>query len=608
VLQRNGARLGLLVTQGFGDILEIQRLKLTTPVSFVSTRPASLIPRYDVMEVAERVLSDGSIDTPLDVEGVQAAARRLVHEQGVSGIVVSFIHSYRYPEHEQQARRIIEEVVPGVPVTCTHEIWPQIREYERTMAAILTAYVRPNVAQYLEKLERDLVKVGVTVPLHITKSNGGVTTSVNARKATGEILLSGPASGVIGASYICHLAGYDDLITLDMGGTSAEIALVQGGRPHYSISEHVGDFPVIMPAVAVSSIGAGGGSVAWLDSMGVLKVGPRSAGADPGPACYGRGGTEATLSDAFLVCGFLNPDNFVGGRLTLHPDRARTAIAPLAESLGLSIEDAAEAIVEVATSNMYVEFSNVVAQNGLDPRDFSMVPFGGAGAIQACLLAREFHIPRTVVPPSPGTLCALGSMTADVKNDYIRIVHRPLVRTPLADVAAICQELAASAAAWLKSDAPPVQSSAVHFSASLRYNGQAFEIEVPIEDAWLTVPDGLDRLADAFHALHESLYAHSDPQAQVDIIDIRATVVGLMPKPSLRPHPSGSGAPTPRSQRTIRYDRSAHQADIYWRDDVLAGQSFAGPAVVEQSDTTVLIPGGFHATMDALGVLVIERS
>ena len=238
--------------------------------------------------------------------------------------------------------------------------------------------------------------------------------------------LSGPASGVMGAASVCIPAGYRNLITFDMGGTSADLALVRDGQPVYSTDETVGDFPIVMPVVGVSSIGAGGGSVAWLDAVGVLKVGPRSAGADPGPACYGRGGSEPTLSDAFLACGFLNPDNFVGGRLRLHPERAAAALRPLGEALGLDADLTAEAVVEVATANMYAAFSNVLARHGLDPRDFCLVAFGGAGPVEACFLAEEFHIPRVIVPPSPGTLCAQGAMTADIKSDYVRTLHRRL--------------------------------------------------------------------------------------------------------------------------------------------------------------------------------------
>lgn len=408
VIQRNGAVLGLLVTAGFGDVLEIQRLRLASPVNFTATRPAPLIPRYRVGEVTERILADGTVDTALDREELVREATRLVEGEGAEGLVVAFINAYRTPAHEAEARKVLAEHFPGVHVTCSHDIWPQIREYERTMVAILSAYVRPRVERYLGLLERELAGVGVRVPLYVTKSNGGVTTARDARQATAETMLSGPASGVIGATSVCVRAGYRNLITFDMGGTSADIALVRDGQPVYSTDETVGDFPIVMPVVGVSSIGAGGGSIAWLDSVGVLKVGPRSAGADPGPACYGRGGTEPALSDAFLACGFLNPENFVGGRLRLHPDRAAAALRPLGEALDLDVDGAAEAVVEVATANMYAAFSNVLARHGLDPRDFALVAFGGAGPVEACFLAEEFHIPRVIVPPSPGTLCAQG--------------------------------------------------------------------------------------------------------------------------------------------------------------------------------------------------------
>ena len=461
VIQRNGAALGLLATAGFGDVLEIQRLRLASPVNFTATRPAPLIPRYRVGEVTERILADGTVDTALDREELVREATRLVEKEGAEALVVAFINAYRAPAHEAEARKVLAERFPGLPVTCSHEVWPQIREYERTMVAVLSAYVRPRVERYLEHLERELARTGVRVPLYITKSNGGVTTARDARQATAETMLSGPASGVIGAASVCIPAGYRNLITFDMGGTSADIALVRDGQPVYSTDETVGDFPIVMPVVGVSSIGAGGGSIAWLDSVGVLKVGPRSAGADPGPACYGRGGSEPTLSDAFLACGFLNPDNFVGGRLRLHPERAAAALRPLGEALGLDADLTAEAVVEVATANMYAAFSNVLARHGLDPRDFCLVAFGGAGPVEACFLAEEFHIPRVVVPPSPGTLCAQGAMTADVKSDYVRTLHRRLSATTGKLLAAECAELSARARRWLAEEAPAVSASAL---------------------------------------------------------------------------------------------------------------------------------------------------
>ncbi len=605
VIQRNGATLGLLVTAGFGDVLEIQRLRLASPVNFTATRPAPLIPRYRVGEVAERILADGTVDTALDREELLREAIRLVEREGAEALVVAFINAYRTPAHEAEARKVLTERFPGLAVTCSHEVWPQIREYERTMVAVLSAYVRPRVERYLEDLERGLGRVGVRVPLYVTKSNGGVTTARDARRATAETMLSGPASGVIGATAVCVAAGYRNLITFDMGGTSADIALVRDGQPVYSTDETVGDFPIVMPVVGVSSIGAGGGSIAWLDPVGVLKVGPRSAGADPGPACYGRGGTEPALSDAFLLCGFLNPDNFVGGRLRLHPERAAAALRPIAEHLGLDVDAAAEAVVEVATSNMYVAFSNVLARHGLDPRDFALVAFGGAGPVEACFLAEEFHIGRVVVPPSPGTLCAQGAMTADVKSDYVKTLHRRLSATPGRLLADECRELAARARRWIEEEAPAVSASRLAYGADLRYAGQAFQIEVPIDPAWLE-DTGTDRLRAAFHDRHQHLYAHADRAADVELIDLRATITGTTPKPALQAVPAGRGPATPAGRRPIHYRRQRHDAAVYRRGDLLAGQHLDGPAVVEQADTTTLVPAGFRATVDPFGNLVIE--
>jgi N-methylhydantoinase A len=373
----------------------------------------------------------------------------------------------------------------------------------------------------------------------------------------------------------------------------------------YSTDETVGDFPIVMPVVGVSSIGAGGGSVAWLDPVGVLKVGPRSAGADPGPACYGRGATEPALSDAFLLCGFLNPDNFVGGRLRLHPDKSSLAMRPLGEALGLDVDATAEAVIEVATANMYAAFSNVLARHGLDPRDFALVAFGGAGPIEACFLAEEFHIARVIVPPSPGTLCAQGAMTADVKSDYVKTIHRKLSTISGKLLAAECADLSARARRWLSEEAPAVTMSSIAHSADLRYVSQAFQIEVPIDPAWLEEPD-TDRLRAAFHDRHERLYAHADRGADVELIDLRATITGATPKPELKPVPTGTGPATPAGRRPIHYRKQRFEAGVYHRRDLLAGQHLDGPAIVEQEDTTTLILANFRASVDAFGNLVIE--
>src|SRR5262245_19062266 len=326
LIQRTGARLGLLVTEGFRDVLEIARLRLPNPLDLYGGRPEPLVPRARVAEVRERLCADGRVDTPLDESSVVAAATRLAAD-GVEGLVISLLHASRDPLHERRARTVAEAAAPGVPVSASHEVWPESREYERTALAVVDAYVQPKVRRYLEGFETALAARAVPAVAHVTKSNGGIMPVSAARRQTVATLLSGPASGVIGAAYVAGAAGFDDLITLDVGGTSADIAVVEDGRPRYSTAERIGGIPVMMPVVGVTAIGAGGGSVAWVDEVGLPKVGPQSTGAVPGPACYGRGGKDATLTDAFVVSGFVDPERFLGGRMRLDHSLAEAAIA-----------------------------------------------------------------------------------------------------------------------------------------------------------------------------------------------------------------------------------------------------------------------------------------
>src|SRR5437879_3371180 len=378
LIQRTGARLGLLVTDGFRDVLELQRLRLTNPFDLHGSLPLPCMPRARVAEVRERLRADGRVDTPLDESSVREAVRQLTRAgQGVEGLVISLLHAYRSPAHERQARAVAEATNPGLPVTASSDVWPQAREYERTALAVLDAYVQPKVRRYLEGFEQALAARGAPAMAHVTKSNGGIMPVAAARTQTAATLLSGPASGVIGAAYVAGRAGLPNVITLDVGGTSADMAVVENGRPRVSTSEHIGGVPVMMPVVGVSAIGAGGGSVAWVDDVGLPKVGPQSTGAEPGPACYGRGGKNATLTDAFLVSGFLDPDRFLGGRMRLDRSLAEAAIARFAGRLGMTPDEAVESVVRVAVSNMYAEFTKILSRAAVDPRDFALVAFGG---------------------------------------------------------------------------------------------------------------------------------------------------------------------------------------------------------------------------------------
>jgi N-methylhydantoinase A len=605
LIQRTGARLGLLVTEGFRDVLELQRLRLPNPFDLDGTRPLPLIPRARVAEVRERLRADGRVDTPLDEDGVREAVRRLAG-QDVEGLVVSLLHAYRDPAHERRTGALAAAVAPALPVSLSSDVWPQAREYERTALAALDAYVQPKVRRYLQGFEQALAARGVPATPHVTKSNGGIMPVAAARAQTVATLLSGPASGVIGAAYVAGQAGLPNVITLDVGGTSADIAVVEGGRPRWSTSEHVGGVPVMMPVVGVTAIGAGGGSVAWVDEVGVPKVGPQSTGAQPGPACYGRGGKDATLTDAFLVCGFLDPERFLGGRMPLRRDLAEEAVARFAGPLGMTPDEAAESIVRVAVSNMYAEFTKILSRAAVDPRDFALVAFGGAGPVVGALVAREVGIPTVFVPRSPGTLCALGALSADIVNDAVRTVHTRVDAAPPETLRETYDALGAELADWLARHGAGSEAATFRLAADMRYVGQSYEIEVPVEPAWL-VAGGATAILAAFHRGHERAFGHADREAPAEIVNLRVQLRAGRPRVPLAQAPAAAGPATPRTTRRIWLDGHRAEAGVFDRATLGRGARLVGPAIVEQPDTTVLVPAGHLGEVDRFGNLLLRR-
>ena len=605
LIQRTGAALGLLVTDGFRDVLELQRLRLPNPFDLDGARPLPLIPRARVAEVRERMRANGSVDTPIDEVSARAAARRLA-ELEVEGLVVSLLHSYRNPAHEQRVRAVAAEVAPALPVSLSSEVWAQAREYERTALAVLDAYVQPKVRRYLQGFEEALAACGVPAAPHVTKSNGGIMPVAAARTRTVTTLLSGPASGVIGAAYVAGQAGLSNVITLDVGGTSADMAVVEGSRPRWSTSEHVGGVPVMMPVVGVTAIGAGGGSIAWVDEVGIPKVGPQSTGAQPGPACYGRGGKDATLTDAFLVCGFLDPERFLGGRMRLHSRLADEAVARFAGPLGATPDEAAESIVRVAVSNMYAEFTKILSRAAVDARDFALVAFGGAGPVVGALVAREVGISTVFVPRSPGTLCALGALSADVVNDAVRTVHAKVEAASPAALRETYDVLCAELGDWLARHGADAGAPSFGLAADMRYVGQSYEIAVPLEPPWLAA-GGLPNILAAFHRAHERAFGHADPEAPAEIVNLRVQLRAARPRVPLAEVPAATGPATPRTTRRLWLEGRRVDARVYERDGLGRGMLLAGPAVVEQPDTTVLIPEGHGAEVDRFGNLLLRR-
>ncbi|MEI6000005.1 hydantoinase/oxoprolinase family protein [Paraburkholderia bengalensis] len=602
VVQRKGLRLGLITTRHFEDVLDLARLKGPDMYSLMSKRPAPLVPRERVFGVVERLAADGSVETPVDEASVLDALARL-QQSGCEGVVVALLHAYRNPAHEHAVKALIERAMPGFFVSCSSDVWPIIREYERTSTAVIGGYVQPKVSHYLGSLQRALVETGITADMKVTKSNGGVMSAEAGKTNCVHMILSGTASGVIGAAYVARQSGIDHCMSLDIGGTTADVALIVDGEPQYASGEYIGDFQIHIPSVSVSSIGDGGGSIAWVDDFGVLKVGPESAGSNPGPVCYARGGTRATITDAFVVLGVIGNASLGYNSVSVDHDAAHRAIGVLARKLGIGVYAAAEAVVDVAVSGMYTGVSRIVSRFGIDPRAFALLPFGGAGPMLACYFARALGMKRIVVPTAPGVLSALGGLIADTRNDFVKTTYYDLDGGTLARLADDLHALDTAARAWLREQIGDDAGAKLHVSADMRYKGQSFEIDTPLDAAWLACGD-LGALAEAFHREHERLYGHRDMRATVQVIALRLVISAATPKPVPVPVAAGEGAPVSVGTIRVYMDGAFHDAALYRRADLKAGEQFDGPAVVAQDDCTTSVLPGFRGRVDCFGNLV----
>jgi N-methylhydantoinase A len=606
IIQRRGHVCALLVTEGFRDILNIGRHRIPDVFNFFTDLPVPLIPRSRVLEIPERTLADGTVLAGLDEEAVRRTARRMQAE-GVEAAAVCFLHSYRNDAHERRTREILAIEAPELHVSLASEIWPQMREYERALVAVMNAYVGRRMQRYFTALEDGVRGVGLTARVLSTKSNGGIMPASEAGKRPVETLLSGPAAGVIGAAFVGASSGYDRLITFDMGGTSADVAVIDGA-PHYSTESHVGDFPVIMPAVHVTSIGAGGGSIAWVDSTGVLKVGPQSAGASPGPACYGLGGSEATVTDAYVALGVVDPAMFLGGRMALDPALAQGVLVRLGSSLGLSVHATAEAILKVATSQMYSTLVPLLARKGVGYEDYALFAFGGAGPTHAFLLAQDVGIRQVLVPRHPGVLCAAGSLVADLRKDLVETMHRTLgtagALSLMRDLRRSLKQLTAEGNAWLDAQDLDFAERRLEWDADMRYLGQSFELSVRLSEGDVGDETGA-ALRRRFYDAYVQIYGYGDENADLEILDLRVTAIGISPKQPPERLQTGNIAAMPQAgRRDVFVDGRSWPAAIYQREQLQPGFTFAGPAVVEQFDTTVFVIPGWQVRVDPFGNLL----
>lgn len=596
LVQRTGTATGLLVTRGYRDLLELGRGRLKVIHNFYSDRVPPVVPRDLVGEVDERLYASGEVRTPVDVDEVEACARRLV-ERGARALAICFLHSYRNPAHEAAALERLQSALPDVYACASHSVWPQVREYERAMAAIINAYVGGPMARYYRRLTDGLDQMGFRAPISVTRSTGGIMTAGSAARTPVETLFSGPAAGVLGAIHLARQAGVQPIICLDMGGTTADVS-VADGQPRYTFDTEAAGFPISLPAIDIASIGAGGGSIAWLDPAGVLRVGPRSAGANPGPAAYGKGGEEPTVTDAYVALGYVHPDRFLGGQMKLDAGRAGVALAGLADHTGEGVREVAEQILTVATTNMYAQLLPLLSRQGIDPADCTLFAYGGAGPTQAFFLAEELGVPRVLVPPVPGGVCALGCLVSDFRSDLVRTLYRRLSDVADGELEAEFTALEMSALEQLDREGVALLERYCLRQADMRYVGQSFEVNVPLGASITTAA-----ATEAFHQCHRSVYGHADQGADVEVVNLRIQVVGVPPKPPETKMPARRVAAPLVERRPVWFRGGEQSARVWQRADLVPGDELPGPVIVEQYDSTVVIPPGWSAEVDATGCL-----
>jgi N-methylhydantoinase A len=605
ILEDKGAPTGLLTTAGFRYVLEIGRHDIPRHANmFAWVKPARPVPPELVLEIPGRMSVDGQELAPLDEDAVRAAARAL-RAAGVASVAVCFLHAYADPAHERRARELLRAEHPGAAVSLSSEVLPVFREYERSMATALNAYVQPLVGRYIERLEGRLLERGIAAPLGIMKGNGGVVGAAVAREQCIHTALSGPAAGVVGARLVGAAAGFADVISVDVGGTSADVCLIRGGRAEVTTEGRIGAWPLHVPMIDIHTIGAGGGSIARVTDDGALVVGPESAGAVPGPACYGAGGEEPTVTDAHLVLGRI-PAHLLGGEMALDVERARRAVEErVARPLGLPLEAAAQGILDIVNNNMVGAIRLVSVERGHDPRQFALVAFGGAGPLHGADLAALLGMRAVVVPRHPGVLSTFGLLASEARNDYART---SLQKPPDHDreaVAAVYAELTGQAEAWLAAEGVPASRRRVERLVDLRYRHQGFEITVP----WPERDGSATALIRRFHDQHRRLYSYALPDAPVEIVTLRVAATGRVRRfalPSL-PRRTATPARTREARRPVYFSgRGWVSCRCVDRAALAPGAVLRGPAIVEQLDSTVIVRPGQDARADRFGNLVLR--
>ncbi len=614
VIEHNGAKVGMLTTEGYRDILHIARHKKPLNFSNYQDLPWQrypLVRRRYRLPVPERVTGDGQVLVALDEDVCRAQVKKL-KESGVEAVAVCFLFSFLNAAHERRAADIVREEFPEAFLSVSSDVLPQYREYERFSTVALNAFVGPKVATYVRRLEDELRALDVKTGVHLMTSASGVATAQGAIERPVNLLMSGPVAGVVGGIWVGRQAGFDSVITLDVGGTSADIGLAQSGtlRMKHLLDTRVGPYQAMIPMVDVDTIGAGGGSIAYVDGGGIFRSGPRSAGAQPGPAAYGRGGTEPTATDAMVNLGWVIPEDFLGGAMTLRTDLARQAFEGVAEKLGMSIEEASMGAIQIASSSMVQSIEENSVRKGYDPRDFALVAEGGAGPLFAAAIAAEVGTPSVIVPPYPGVTAALGLLATDAVYEYVATTYQRVSSLDAGALQSRYEELEEIARTQLEEDGIPADRQVIQRVADSRYLGQGYElrIECPsgaVDDAWVAKVTG------DFHDAHEREYSRRFDDSDIEIPNIRVRGIGIMPELTTPEVEPGDASP----DDALRYERDAWfrvdgalaqvTTKYYAREALKAGNRVQGPAVVNQYDSTTVIPPGFTAEIDRFGNIII---
>lgn len=618
ILERKGARTALLVTEGFPDILEIQRHKRYRlfDLSYQKTKP--LVPRHLVAEIPERINARGEVLLPLDEAALECELRRLADED-IESLAICFLFSFVNDAHERRAEAMARDILRGCFVTRSSEVYPQYREYERTSTVVVNGYLGPRMSSHLDRMAREIRRASVRSDLYLMQSNGGIILAEQAQKFPVRVVESGPAAGVIGAEHFGSLVGRNNLITFDMGGTTAKAGLVEAGHVRIAAGQELGTginmsrllqgggYYVGAPTVDIAEVGSGGGSIAWLDAGMLIKVGPQSAGADPGPVCYGLGGENPTVTDANLILGRLPSDYFLGGEMPVDIARARDAIRiKIAEPLGISVEEAAAAIVEVANASMLKMLRVVSVEKGHDPREFSLIAFGGGGPVHAVDLAAELGIREVLVPPAPGLLSAQGLLVADVRQDYRQTYVKTLSADVLAEATRLYEAMEAQGRKALAALDFADEEIVVERSAEMRYERQAFELEVPVPAGALGV-DAMAAVSEAFHQLHERAYGHRNDEAAIRFVTLCVTAFGKVRPLVYESRGKGGVQDALTGERRVYFrDHGYVGCPIYARDRLGEGARLSGPAVIEAGDSTTVLAPGWELRCHSSGLLFLN--